>query len=44
MAGPGGNPVCPALFDLGEQAKIVIFSVTEGEDKSSLAACAVAAA
>jgi hydrogenase nickel incorporation protein HypB len=28
-----GNLVCPALFDLGEQAKIVIFSVTEGEDK-----------
>ncbi len=28
-----GNLVCPALFDLGEGAKIVIFSVTEGEDK-----------
>jgi hydrogenase nickel incorporation protein HypB len=28
-----GNLVCPALFDLGERAKIVIFSVTEGEDK-----------
>lgn len=28
-----GNLVCPALFDLGEHAKIVIFSVTEGEDK-----------
>jgi hydrogenase nickel incorporation protein HypB len=28
-----GNLVCPALFDLGEQAKIVVFSVTEGEDK-----------
>jgi hydrogenase nickel incorporation protein HypB len=28
-----GNLVCPALFDLGEQAKIVLFSVTEGEDK-----------
>jgi hydrogenase nickel incorporation protein HypB len=28
-----GNLVCPALFDLGEQAKVVIFSVTEGEDK-----------
>jgi hydrogenase nickel incorporation protein HypB len=25
--------VCPALFDLGERAKVVIFSVTEGEDK-----------
>jgi hydrogenase nickel incorporation protein HypB len=28
-----GNLVCPAMFDLGEQCKIVIFSVTEGEDK-----------
>jgi hydrogenase nickel incorporation protein HypB len=28
-----GNLVCPAEFDLGEQAKIVVFSVTEGEDK-----------
>jgi hydrogenase nickel incorporation protein HypB len=28
-----GNLVCPALFDLGEQRKIVITSVTEGEDK-----------
>lgn len=28
-----GNLVCPALFDLGERSKIVIFSVTEGEDK-----------
>jgi hydrogenase nickel incorporation protein HypB len=28
-----GNLVCPALFDLGEAAKIVIMSVTEGEDK-----------
>lgn len=28
-----GNLVCPALFDLGEQAKIAILSVTEGEDK-----------
>ena len=28
-----GNLVCPALFDLGEQAKVVIISVTEGEDK-----------
>ena len=28
-----GNLVCPALFDLGEQAKIVILSTTEGEDK-----------
>ncbi|HZT87777.1 MAG TPA: hydrogenase nickel incorporation protein HypB [Stellaceae bacterium] len=28
-----GNLVCPALFDLGEHAKVVLFSVTEGEDK-----------
>ncbi|CAB3799149.1 hydrogenase nickel incorporation protein HypB [Pararobbsia alpina] len=28
-----GNLVCPALFDLGEQAKVVILSVAEGEDK-----------
>lgn len=28
-----GNLVCPALFDLGEAAKVVILSVTEGEDK-----------
>jgi hydrogenase nickel incorporation protein HypB len=28
-----GNLVCPALFDLGETAKVVILSVTEGEDK-----------
>ena len=28
-----GNLVCPALFDLGEQAKVVMLSVTEGEDK-----------
>lgn len=28
-----GNLVCPALFDLGERAKVVIFSVTDGEDK-----------
>ena len=28
-----GNLICPALFDLGERAKIVILSVTEGEDK-----------
>jgi len=28
-----GNLVCPALFDLGERAKAVILSVTEGEDK-----------
>jgi len=28
-----GNLVCPALFDLGEAARVVICSVTEGEDK-----------
>lgn len=28
-----GNLVCPAAWDLGEDAKIVILSVTEGEDK-----------
>ncbi|WZO98781.1 hydrogenase nickel incorporation protein HypB [Isosphaeraceae bacterium EP7] len=28
-----GNLVCPALFDLGEHAKVVIVSVTEGDDK-----------
>jgi hydrogenase nickel incorporation protein HypB len=28
-----GNLVCPALFDLGEQYKVVLLSVTEGEDK-----------
>jgi len=28
-----GNLVCPALFDLGERAKAVIFPVTDGEDK-----------
>ena len=30
-----GNLVCPALFDLGERAKVAIFSVTEGEDKAA---------
>ena len=28
-----GNLVCPALFDLGEAAKVVVISTTEGEDK-----------
>jgi hydrogenase nickel incorporation protein HypB len=28
-----GNLVCPALFDLGERAKVVMVSVTEGDDK-----------
>lgn len=28
-----GNLVCPSMFNLGEQARVVIISVTEGEDK-----------
>jgi hydrogenase nickel incorporation protein HypB len=28
-----GNLVCPALWDLGEAAKVAILSVTEGDDK-----------
>ena len=28
-----GNLVCPALWDLGEHAKVVVLSVTEGDDK-----------
>jgi hydrogenase nickel incorporation protein HypB len=28
-----GNLVCPALFDLGEGSRVVVMSVTEGEDK-----------
>jgi len=28
-----GNLVCPSMFDLGEQKRVVIFSVTEGDDK-----------
>jgi hydrogenase nickel incorporation protein HypB len=28
-----GNLVCPALFDLGEHCKVVVSSVTEGDDK-----------
>jgi hydrogenase nickel incorporation protein HypB len=28
-----GNLVCPASWDLGEEGKVVVFSVTEGEDK-----------
>jgi hydrogenase nickel incorporation protein HypB len=28
-----GNLVCPASYDLGEDLRIVLFSVTEGEDK-----------
>ncbi len=28
-----GNLICPAMFDLGESSRVVIMSVTEGEDK-----------
>ena len=28
-----GNLVCPSMFDLGEQKRVVIISTTEGEDK-----------
>lgn len=28
-----GNLVCPAEFDVGETAKVVVFSLPEGEDK-----------
>jgi hydrogenase nickel incorporation protein HypB len=28
-----GNLICPAMFDLGEQLKVVVMSTTEGEDK-----------
>jgi hydrogenase nickel incorporation protein HypB len=28
-----GNLVCPASFDLGEEARVVVLSTTEGEDK-----------
>jgi hydrogenase nickel incorporation protein HypB len=28
-----GNLVCPASYDLGEDLRVVLFSVTEGEDK-----------
>ncbi|NIN09951.1 MAG: hydrogenase nickel incorporation protein HypB [Gemmatimonadales bacterium] len=28
-----GNLVCPANWDLGEEAKIIVYSVTEGEDQ-----------
>ena len=28
-----GNLVCPAMFDLGEKARVVVLSVTEGDDK-----------
>jgi len=28
-----GNLVCPAMFDLGERARVVVFSTPEGQDK-----------
>jgi hydrogenase nickel incorporation protein HypB len=28
-----GNLVCPTSYDLGEEARVVVLSVTEGEDK-----------
>ncbi|HFB99266.1 MAG TPA: hydrogenase accessory protein HypB [Phaeodactylibacter sp.] len=28
-----GNLVCPAMFDLGENKRVVVISITEGEDK-----------
>ena len=28
-----GNLVCPAAFDLGEASRVVVLSVTEGDDK-----------
>jgi hydrogenase nickel incorporation protein HypB len=28
-----GNLICPAMFDLGEKERVVIMSVTEGDDK-----------
>ena len=30
-----GNLICPAGFDLGEDKKVIVLSVTEGEDKPS---------
>jgi hydrogenase nickel incorporation protein HypB len=28
-----GNLICPSSYDLGEEVRVVLFSVTEGEDK-----------
>jgi hydrogenase nickel incorporation protein HypB len=28
-----GNLICPSMFDLGEEARVVLISVTEGDDK-----------
>jgi hydrogenase nickel incorporation protein HypB len=33
-----GNLVCPALFDLGEEKRVVVISVTEGDTYATLAA------
>jgi hydrogenase nickel incorporation protein HypB len=33
MIGNVGNLVCPSMFDLGENARVVIVSTTEGDDK-----------
>jgi len=30
-----GNLVCPAEFDLGEDAKAMLLSITEGDDKAA---------
>jgi len=30
-----GNLICPASFELGEQARVMLLSTTEGEDKPS---------
>ena len=30
-----GNLICPAEFDLGEHKKVIVLSLTEGEDKPS---------
>lgn len=39
-----GNLVCPSMFDLGEDEKVVALSVTEGEDKPEKYPTAFAAA
>lgn len=39
-----GNLVCPSAFDLGEDAKVVLISVTEGDDKPEKYPAAFAAA
>lgn len=39
-----GNLICPVAFDLGENAKVGVFSVTEGDDKAAKHPHLVAAA